>query len=157
MTTIKDDVKEIAIAIVVAIIFYYTLGLLLHTDLPIVSVYSDSMLPILHRGDLLLCSNWGEKNKGDVIIYINPKIGYPIVHRIVSVEENGFITKGDHNARTDQEGFGISPVTENQIKGKVLFGVPLLGYPRLFIDSPARFIRCDILGVFFSTCGSLRV
>ncbi len=157
MTTIKEDIKEIAIAIVVAVAFYYILGFLLQTDLPIVSVYSESMLPILHRGDLMLCSNWGEKNKGDIIIYINPKIGYPIVHRIVSVEENGFITKGDHNARTDQEGFSIGPVTNNQIKGKVLFGIPLLGYPRLFIDSPARFVRCDVLGIFFSTCGSMTV
>ena len=40
---------------------------------------------------------------GDVITFIHPKLGAPIVHRIFEKRGESFWTKGDYNARPDNE------------------------------------------------------
>ena len=56
-------------------------------------------------------------------------------HRIINLttkdEENCFITKGDNNNTQDEE-----PVCPNQIEGKLIKIVPVLGSVILFIQKP---------------------
>jgi signal peptidase I len=40
---------------------------------------------------------------GDVITFIHPKLGAPIVHRIFEKRGESFWTKGDYNTRPDSE------------------------------------------------------
>ena len=63
---------------------------------------------------------------GDVILYINPKLGYPIIHRVINVTEEGYITKGDRNPAPDPW-----IVKKEWIKGKALIVIPLLGWIRV--------------------------
>lgn len=126
MSEYLKDIGEIVIAFLVAWVFYQGLAFATGTSMPIVSVVSESMEPILHRGDLLFVLNADDPKVGDIVIYQRSDVKYTIVHRIIEINENGYIIKGDNNPAPDP---GI--VKKEQIIGKVLFAVPLLGYPRL--------------------------
>jgi len=66
-----------------------------------------------------------------VIVYDIPSQKVPIIHRIVKINDDGtFQTKGDHNS--GQNPYERS-VSGSQIRGKVVFVVPYLGYLRVLI------------------------
>lgn len=77
---------------------------------------------------------------GDVIVF-QKRSPVPIIHRVVKKwKENGvwrFRTKGDHNQDVF-EAIGEKEITEDEIAGKAVFRVPLLGYVKIifveFID-----------------------
>ena len=64
---------------------------------------------------------------GDTIVYMSRTAPYPIIHRIVDIDENSYVfkTKGDHNSGAD------APVEEKQIIGKAILRVPLLGWIKI--------------------------
>jgi signal peptidase len=128
LSFVLKDVLEIVVAVLVAWFFYQGLAIAVNTPMPLVSVVSHSMEPILHVGDLLFVIGTNDPKVGDIIIYDNPDVSMNIVHRIVQKMDNGFIIKGDNNFSPDP---GI--VTKEQIKGKVVFAIPLLGYPRMVL------------------------
>ena len=123
------DIMEIISAVIVAWLFYQGLAFVTGTPMPIVSVVSQSMEPVLHRGDLLFVVGPKNLGVGDIIIYDRPEVSYTIVHRINASTENGYIIKGDNNPVPD-----AGYVQEYQIKGRVVFAMPLLGYPRLALN-----------------------
>jgi signal peptidase I len=117
------DLVEIAlflgIAVLLIIGFNWVLGLVLHTDTPLVTVTSESMEPTYYgsnrpkmggtldiRKDMLIIKGEDPKNiqVGDTIVFNrkNNK-GVPIVHRVVAKyfdevnESYYFTTKGDNN------------------------------------------------------------
>ena len=122
------EAGEIAIAILVAILVYYGLSFVLGTPMPIVSVVSGSMEPVLYRGDLIILVAPNDLKVKDVVIYQRPDISETIIHRIIEEKDGGYIIKGDNNQVADP---GI--VKKEQIIGKVVYAVPLLGYPRVLI------------------------
>mgnify|MGYP001590130163 CR=1 FL=1 len=120
------DVLEVALAFIIAWVFYQGLAFAAGTPMPIVSVVSESMEPILHRGDLVFVIKANDLKVGDIVIYQKAGDQFTIIHRIIEKREDGYIIKGDNNHGPDS---GV--VKPHQINGKVLFAVPLLGYPRL--------------------------
>jgi uncharacterized protein (UPF0248 family) len=62
---------------------------------------------------------------GDTIVYMSKTASYPIIHRIVDIQNGNFITKGDHNSGADP------PVNANQIIGKAILRIPLLGWIKI--------------------------
>jgi len=122
---IVGDIIEIIFAFFLAWLFYQGLAYATGTPMPIVSVVSGSMEPVLHRGDLLFVTA-GDYKVGDIVIYNRNDVPYTIVHRIIKETPKGFVIKGDNNPVPDP-GF----VKKEQILGKVRFAIPLLGYPRL--------------------------
>ena len=126
MGTLKE-IGEIAVAFAVAWLTYHGLAVVFNTPMPIVSVVSNSMVPVLHKGDILIVTS-ADYNVGDIVIYERPEVPYTIVHRIIGESDKGFIIKGDNNAEPDPW-----YVKRNQILGKVRIAMPLLGYPRLII------------------------
>lgn len=139
-----------------AFIAKFLLGLLLSTNLPAVSVLSSSMThdsttqvtyyqwleknmdynqsyidswPINNGfliGDLPIIEGSNNYNIGDVIVYDIPTQNIPIIHRIININPDGtYRTKGDHNS--DLLPFEYS-VSKEQIRGKVIFIIPKLGY-----------------------------
>ncbi len=134
---VSEDLKEFVIALGIAVLIYITLGWVLHTSMPVVTVVSDSMLPILHVGDLLLVENINEPQVGDIVVYKVSVLNYPIVHRIVGKKfvngTNVFIMKGDHNPSEDP-----FLVERKDIIGRVFFAIPMLGYPRYLLYLPFK-------------------
>ena len=101
----------------------------------------------------------GEAVWGDVVIYRpNGNTQYhPIIHRALEyvneseaaarfgADHAGYVTKGDHNEITDQNGTyagigRIQPVRQEWIVGKALFAIPLVGYLPLHLDEVAAVV-----------------
>src|SRR5512136_3106844 len=51
---------------------------ILATDTPVVAVFSESMLPTLEKGDLVVVRGGEEIKLGDIVIYDAPTYKYPI-------------------------------------------------------------------------------
>lgn len=153
------------ILILIAIFLFLIFGLkfLLGTDHPLLVVSTESMCtathrcdgfscvmePTLHIGDIIIVQGvenisqiktgsfnssnpWGS---GDIIVFYNPQ-GTLIVHRAISREYDAIkhewyiITKGDGNSVAD--GWHIY---EDDIVGKVIFRIPLIGHVALFMQT----------------------
>jgi signal peptidase I len=82
------------------------------------SVVSGSMSPTLDVGDVIYVTD-GEPKVGDIVV-LNVD-GQLVTHRIVGLENGGFITKGDANEYPDT-------FQDVRITGIVRFHVPLLGH-----------------------------
>ncbi len=79
----------------------------------------------LSRGDILFVVKPENLKAGDILIYQGPQ--FTIVHRLVGETAEGYIIKGDNNRVPD------AIVPKRAIMGKVVFAVPLLGYPRFLL------------------------
>ena len=112
------------------------------------TVLSGSMEPTYHVGSLIYVKDVEpqELKIGDSITYIiNGKT--VVTHRIIDIIDDGvslkFQTKGDSNEDADGE-----PVPSENIIGKPVFTIPLLGYVAYFVqNSPGNIIVFSILGV----------
>jgi signal peptidase I len=77
----------------------------------------------------------GEKTNGyevgDVVVYSVPAQKYPIIHRIIKINDDGtYQTKGDNNM--DQLPYEFS-IRDEQIFGKVVLVIPKLGYFKVML------------------------
>ncbi len=70
-TNLKKDIIEIAIAVAVAVLFYYALKIILNTNSPLNVVPSCSMLPVLQRGDLVVLSGNMKNIKAPIVNITN--------------------------------------------------------------------------------------
>ena len=89
-----------------------------------------SFLNGFNKGDIVVVKGSKDYKKGQVIIFRVPGQSTPIIHRIVSVRQNGnvFSTKGDHNpGQLAQE----MEIDKSQIIGKAISRIPSLGWVKL--------------------------
>lgn len=105
------------------------------------SVLTNSMKPHYGPGTLLIVKpvDADTLRTGDVVTY-QLESGRPdvITHRIISVtaDQEGnrlLLTKGDNNSAADD-----APVTEVQIRGKLLYAVPWAGYAANWLGNQDR-------------------
>src|SRR5699024_2032677 len=94
------------------------------------TVLTGSMEPVYSPGDMVITVPQDSYAVGDVVTF-QPISGDPtlITHRIVAYRHGddgvSFVTRGDANAYDDQ------PIIEQQVMGKVLYHVPLVGHVAL--------------------------
>ena len=81
----------------------------------------------LSRGDLLIVIRPDNPRIGDIMIYNRLGSDFTVVHRLVQINPDNYIVKGDNNRVADP------PVAKEFVVGKVVLAVPLLGYPRLLL------------------------
>ena len=108
----------------------------LKTDYPMASITSGSMWPVLKRGDLILIRGVADAKEevevDDIIVYRNPK-GFTI-HRVIKLNEDTLVTKGDANNVAD------NPIKYEDIVGELLtfnekpVRIPLLGSISLLVN-----------------------
>lgn len=90
-------------------------------------VVSNSMEPILSVNDLIVTKKQDSYSVGDVVVYkSNNEL---IIHRIVRMEQEKIITKGDANDYEDK------PINLNKICGKLSFSIPNIGGTISFFKS----------------------
>ena len=82
-------------------------------------VLSGSMEPTFSTGDILVVVKSRSFKVGDIVIYQTGRTA--VSHKIVSIDGNTVVTKGEANNTEDD------PITVDQIKGKVLFAIPGMG------------------------------
>ncbi|GEM_PF-486609 len=138
----------IIIGIILAFGINQGMALALSTDMPVVAVESDSMIPTFYKGDMLLLKGVPpeELKVGDIIVFspniqktVNPETGKityslggtPVVHRIIEINPDGtFQTKGDANHNQLDFEKRIEPA---QIHGKEIMIIPHLGWVKIGI------------------------
>jgi len=107
------------------------MALALSTDIPVVAVESNSMVPTFQRGDILVLQGVDIPNLivGDIIVFSPPSQETPVVHRVIKINDDGSVqTQGDAN--TKQLPFE-KRITQDQIHGKVITIVPYLGWVKI--------------------------
>ena len=102
------------IIFIIAIIFlatYFIFRLLGIAE--IYKVKTGSMEENIHTGDYILIYKKKDYKVGDIVTY--QKEGYHVTHRIIEINGNKVITKGDANNTPDEE------ISINSIIGKVIY------------------------------------
>ncbi|MEK7507800.1 MAG: signal peptidase I [Patescibacteria group bacterium] len=106
----------------------------LNTPYPMAAITSGSMWPVLKEGDLVFIQgvDRGELGVGDIIVYRNTDNSGFTIHRIVKLEADELVTKGDANFTDD------APVKYESVVGKTyqVFGkyarLPYLGFVTVY-------------------------
>ncbi|MBN2331338.1 MAG: signal peptidase I [Candidatus Aenigmarchaeota archaeon] len=131
----KGDTKETVLYMVIGVLMAWGINqgmaVALTTDMPVVAVESNSMVPVFYKGDILVLKGVapGDLGVGDVIVYSVKTRDVPVVHRIVKINPDGsFQTKGDANSGQLDFEFYIPP--EN-VHGKVIVIIPYLGWVKI--------------------------
>lgn len=115
------------IIILFVIIFFINLNLWNETNTKIsifnkiglAVVVSDSMEPVLSVNDLIVINKKDNYQVGDIIVYrFNNEL---IVHRIVKINQEQIVTKGDANKYED------NAISLDKVYGKLGFSIPYVG------------------------------
>lgn len=124
------------------------------------SVLTSSMKPNYGPGTLLIVkpADFMSLKTGDVITY-QLESGRPevITHRIVSIAANQegkrqLITQGDNNDVVDE-----TPVSELQIRGKLLYAVPVVGYAANWLGNQNRSVIGQLIAVALIGYGTVNM
>ncbi len=155
---VSNIILFVAIAVICINLFLIINGKLNKNGVPSVFGYSflieisDSMLPELEVGDLLIISDEDEYKVSDVISF--EKDDVIITHRIVDeVKQNGktyFKTKGDNNKSIDND-----LVSANDVFGKVIVNVAVIGNVMLFLSTPGGFVILILVVVILFLVGKV--
>jgi len=129
-----DELTEGPIGTVVYIILGFLIAMavneglkpILLTDMPVVAVFSESMVPTFEKGDLIIVQGGVPIKQGDIVVYDAPVYKYPIIHRVMSTSAEGITTKGDHNSAADP---WLTPVSK--VHGKAVMRIPYLGWVKV--------------------------
>jgi signal peptidase len=138
--------------LIIALIVGMTLGgyglftVSMGTSNPLVVVESESMLPTLEVGHLLVLQARAPEQiqVGDIIVFNAAYHTKPIVHRIVEIQnvtgELHYYTLGDNNDLRDP-GYRL----HEDIIGVVVLAVPYVGHVTLFLHEPYGFAIVAVL------------
>lgn len=102
-------------------------------------VLSGSMEPFLSTDDLIIVKSADSFEKEDIVVYQDENS--LVVHRIVEIDGDAVITKGDANNATDM------PISIFSVKGKVVFSIPFIGKIVNLIKSPIGILLVIILAI----------
>ncbi len=88
---------------VLPLVIVVLLGIILYLNIiAFVAIGSGSMAPAFNKGDLILMQNlFVDLQEGDIIMFHTSQVFNPVVHRVYSVEDSVYRTKGDANPRVD--------------------------------------------------------
>ncbi len=147
--------------LVVAIGFFLLVTLLggvLGQPMGLSYVETGSMQPQLEPGDGFVAiptAVAGPVETGDVIIFdaVDLHGGGLVTHRVVGETDTGYVTRGDNNPVTDQDG-SEPPVQDGQIKAKALqvgdsiVVIPRLGAVVLGVGAAIQSVQQTLAGIF---------
>lgn len=107
----------------------------------VLEVVSGSMEPTIHVGDMIIIDTKAKNYKANDIITFRDKEGFFVTHRIVSLNGNTMITKGDNNDSED------APYSTDNIIGKYVTKISGAGRVLSSFKSPFTLIMIFIIGV----------
>jgi signal peptidase len=107
----KKIMDIILVLMIILLVGYFVLRI---TDkIRIYHVETGSMEDRIHKGDYILLFKRNSYHVGDVVTY--QVDNYFVTHRIIKIDNDKVITKGDANNLEDEK------ININQIKGKVIY------------------------------------
>jgi signal peptidase len=128
---LDSSVFYIILGVVLALGINWGLALALNTDMPVVAVESNSMVPTFSAGDILILQGASAQHLkiGDIIVFSPGQDQTPVVHRIIAINPDGtFQTKGDNN--NGQLAFE-KRIEPSQIHGIAILIIPYLGWLKI--------------------------
>ncbi|KAJ7657308.1 signal peptidase I [Mycena polygramma] len=154
----------VALSLTSMFMVHTAFGMLVNCKTPVFVVLSGSMEPGIHRGDLLVLSNFmpNDYKTGDITVYEVAGDKIPIVHRVVQTHvapvgdcveylnseciPRQLLTKGDNNDVDDIALYkGLERLENKHVVGKVQCIIPFVGYASIFFNEYPR-LRFGILG-----------
>lgn len=111
-------IRRIAVAFLV-VVFVCLATLMFTGKIGVAKVVSGSMEPALSVNDVVIFAKERAYEAGEIVVFND--CGMTSVHRIVKRSKDEIITKGDSNNVEDE------PITEEQVVGKVIFKLPIIG------------------------------
>jgi signal peptidase I len=90
-----------------------------------------SMEPGLSRGDLVLVRAGARPAVGDVVLYRDPSLGVRVLHRVIRVEDDRLVLKGDANDFVDD-----SHPRRSEVIGSYWFSIPRAGAALTWLHEP---------------------
>ncbi|NHJ14686.1 MAG: signal peptidase I [Candidatus Thorarchaeota archaeon] len=143
----EKTVIALFIVVLVTLGAYVGFTLVMATSTPLVVVTSNSMVPSLQPGDLLVLQGRSAEQiqVGDIVVYnASWYLEAPVVHRVVAIdiidEEYHFFTCGDANGSNDP-GYR----TIDDIIGVMVLRIPLVGNVSIFLRSPPGWITIILI------------
>ncbi|WP_276258737.1 signal peptidase I [Haloglomus litoreum] len=135
--TLRERAADVGTVLVVVLVVVLLFGQLLGQPVLLGYVTTGSMEPALSPGDGFVAVPSvvaGDPAPGDVVVFRAEEVqgGGLTTHRVVDETPEGYVTKGDANPFTDQDG-GEPPVTEDRIVahafqfGGSVVAIPFLG------------------------------
>lgn len=119
----------------------------------IYNVLSGSMEPTIQTGSLVVVQGVKPEAIGpDDVITFQDETGNTTTHRVVSIQDESYVTKGDANETIDP-----MEVMKESLIGKVVFHIPYLGeWFLLFQEHPMIILICTI-GFGFISLGYRKI
>lgn len=111
-------------------------------------VATGSMANTIQIGDIIFVKITDKIQENDIIVFKEEESF--ITHRLLQIEEDKYITKGDANNSKDK------PIQKDQVIGEVVFVVENIGVIRNIIFTPQIFISILISILFFGIAFSLK-
>lgn len=81
-----------------------------------------------NKGDIMILVSPKNIGTGDIIVFNVNHRADPIIHRVVDINEEGYMTKGDHNHRPWDFEYNV---TKEVVIGKAVARVPFLGWIKI--------------------------
>lgn len=141
----------IAVGVIILVTFNPT------NKFQLLRVMSGSMEPAIKVGSLVFVKKVDPVSlkENDVLNYVNPKEDkITVTHRIVKIEEKDgqkvFTTKGDANNSADPD-----PVFQNQVRGRISFSIPFLGFLSDWLKKPKGLILLVIIPAILVIIGEM--
>ena len=97
------------------------------------TVVSGSMEPTVPVGAMIYVNTNNKEPQVDDIIAFHIASNTMVTHRVVAVQGDQYVTRGDANTAQD-----LAPVSASKVSGVCMFHIPLLGY--LFFIPAIRYV-----------------
>ena len=109
-------------------------------------VATGSMSGTIEIGDMVIVKITDEIQQNDIIVY--KQEDNFITHRVIEINENTIITKGDANTSNDL------PIEKSQIFGKVVKVIPNVGIWKKVLTTPSVLIAIIIIIILMCKMGT---
>lgn len=96
----------------------------------VAQVLTNSMYPTLEANDFVVIRKTDSYSVNDIVIYNDGESKHDVIHRIIDINGDEVITKGDANNKSD------APINVNQIKGIFIWKSSALGKVISYMNKP---------------------
>lgn len=102
-------------------------------------IATGSMIPNLKVGELIVIKDSDNYRTGDVITYA--KNNTYITHRIVNIDGDNIVTKGDNNNTNDEA------ITKKDVVGKMVLKLRVIGFINYLFTKPLTWVFGFLIGL----------
>ncbi len=132
LSEIFETALYAVLGVVIAVAIYNALIIVLGTNRPLIDVVSDSMVPAINKGDLVLVKHVKPEDIkiGDVIVFDTLSQPLPVIHRVYKTNSDGtYQTLGDNNRGEQHE--WEKTIEYEDIVGKAILVIPYVGWIKI--------------------------